>query len=93
MNMHKYTLHIRIYVYIIHCPDLYMYVNIYIYIYIHSLPSLRFRLFNNTPDEKAKGELKHGRTCSVSFFFAWRCLNNGDVPVMTSHWLRVTENV
>lgn len=91
--MHKYTLHIRIYVYIIHCPDLYMYVNIYIYIYIHSLPSLRFRLFNNTPDEKAKGELKHGRTCSVSFFFAWRCLNNGDVPVMTSHWLRVTENV
>lgn len=94
--MHKYTLHIRIYiyVYIIHCPDLYMYVNICLYIYIYTRsPFLEVSTLQQHTGREGQRRVEAWENLFGFLFFAWRCLNNGDVPVMTSHWLRVTENV
>lgn len=76
MNMHRYT-YAYIYIHISSTTLTYM----YICNYRHGLPSLRFRLFNNTPDEKAKGELKHGRTFWFLFFAGrlfeqWLCASH-----------------
>ena len=87
------------------CIDIRMRIYIYIYTY-HPLPwlictyviidtvSLRWGFDSSTTHRTRRPKESWSTGEPFGFFFLrGGCLNNGYVPVMTSHWLRVTGNV